>query len=79
MNKNITGADDFETLTAKNIYNYSIKQLTINHTARTFEILHGGECRINKKNSTKKAINKKILQLQQMGYICTNGGEYGTI
>lgn len=54
--------------TSKNQYNYSIKQIIINYTAKTFEVRHGAECRIEKKNSTTKAINEKIEELKQLNF-----------
>lgn len=57
-----------KTYTSKNQFNYSIKQITIDYTAKTYEIRHGGQCRIEKKNSTTKAINEKIKECELMGF-----------
>lgn len=54
--------------TSKNQYNYSIKQIIIDYTAKTFEVRCGAECRIEKKNSTTKAINEKIEELKQLNF-----------
>lgn len=54
--------------TSKNQYNYSIKQLIIDFDNKTYELRHGGQCRIAKKNSTTKAINEKVEELQAMGF-----------
>ena len=68
------GTDKIETLTSKNQFNYSIKQIIINYSAKVYEVRHGAECRIEKKNSTTKAINNKIEELKAAGFICLNGG-----
>lgn len=67
--------DLIKTYTSKNKYNYSIKQIIINYTAKTYEVRHGGECRIEKKNSTTKAINEKINELRAAGFTCLKGGD----
>ena len=66
--------DTIKTYTSKNKYNYSIKQIIINYTAKTYEVRHGSECRIEKKNSTTKAINEKIDECKAAGFSCLNGG-----
>lgn len=60
--------------TSKNQYNYSIKQIIINYTAKTYEVRHGGACRIEKKNSTTKAINEKIEECKAAGFVLVGGG-----
>ena len=57
-----------KTFTSKNQYNYSIKQITIDYINKKYEIRHGGQCRIEKKNSTTKAINEKIKECEAMGF-----------
>lgn len=57
-----------KTYTSKNIYNYSIKQLIIDFDNKTYELRHGGQCRIAKKNSTTKAINEKVEELKAIGF-----------
>ena len=59
---------DKKIYTSKNQYNYSIKQLIIDFDNRTYELNFGGRCRIAKKNSTTKAINEKVEELQAMGF-----------
>lgn len=56
-----------EILTAKNQYNYTTKQIIIDHEAKTFKIC-GQDGKIAKKNSTKKAINRRALELLAIGY-----------
>lgn len=62
-----------KTYTSKNKYNYSIKQIIINYTAKTYEVRHGGECRIEKANSTTKAINEKIEECKAAGFVLIGG------
>lgn len=57
-----------KTYTSKNQYNYSIKQLIIDFDNKTYELRHGGQCRIAKKNSTTKAINEKVEELKAIGF-----------
>ncbi len=67
-------SDNIKTYTSKNQFNCSIKQIIINYSAQTYEVRHGSECRIEKTNSTTKAINEKINELRAAGFICLNGG-----
>lgn len=62
-----------KTYTSKNQFNYSIKQITIDYTAKTYTVRHGGECRIEKKNATTKAINEKIAECEAMGFTLVKG------
>lgn len=66
--------NNIKIYTSKNQYNYSIKQIIIDYTAKTYEVKHGCECKIEKKNSTTKAINEKIEELKAAGFTCLNGG-----
>ena len=59
---------DKKIYTSKNQYNYSIKQLTIDFDNKTYELRHGGQCRIAKKNSTTKAINEKVEELKAISF-----------
>lgn len=59
-----------EILTSKNQFNYSIKQIIVDYTNKTYLINYGSQCQISKKNSTTKAINQKIEQLQAAGFTC---------
>lgn len=63
-----------KTYTSKNQYNYSIKQIIIDYTAKTYEVRHGAECRIEKKNTTTKAINEKIEECKAAGFKLIGGG-----
>lgn len=63
-----------KTYTSKNQFNYSIKQITIDYTAKTYEVRHGAACRIEKKNSTTKAINEKIEECKTAGFKLVGGG-----
>lgn len=64
-----------EILTSKNQFNYSIKQIIINYNDKTYKTYYGGQCKIAKKNSTRKAINEKIKQLTLAGFIEIMGRE----
>lgn len=63
-----------KTYTSKNQFNYSIKQITIDYTAKTYEVRHGAQCRIEKKNATTKAINEKIEECRAAGFVLIGGG-----
>lgn len=52
-----------EILTSKNQFNYTIKQIIIDYTNKKYEVFCGSSAKIAKKNSTTKAINEKIEQL----------------
>ena len=54
-------------LTSKNQFNYSVKQIEIDYDNKTFKVMHGGQCLISRKNSTTKAINQKIAEMQAIG------------
>ena len=62
-----------KTYTNKNQFNYSIKQITIDYTTKTYIIRCGGECRIEKKNATTKEINEKIAECEAMGFTLVKG------
>lgn len=62
-----------KTYTSKNQFNYSIKQITIDYTTKTYSVRYGSECRIEKKNATTKAINEKIAECEALGFTLVRG------
>ena len=58
--------ENIKILQCKNKYNYTIKQLRINYTTKTFSV--GSFCIGANKTVTKKALNEKIEELKQLNF-----------